>query len=67
MINELRKSGAVFNGDQNNTVPLTLNFSIPNIDSDVVMVALNGIASISNRSACTSKNFSQVMYKERWD
>ncbi len=57
LINELRDMGAVFNGDQDYTVPHTVNFSIPGVDSEAVMVALKGTASISNGSACTSNNY----------
>jgi cysteine desulfurase len=57
LVNELKVMGAIFNGDQEYAVPHTINFSIPGIDSEAVMVALKGIASISNGSACTSNNY----------
>lgn len=49
--------GVVMNGDPERTVPHTLNFSVPGVDSEAAIVALKDIAAISNGSACTSQNY----------
>ncbi|WP_286830242.1 MULTISPECIES: cysteine desulfurase DndA [Kordiimonas] len=48
----------VVNGDEDCTLPHVLNISISNTDSEAVMLALKGIAAISNGSACTSNEYS---------
>jgi len=53
---KLEKLGAVIHGK--NTMPNIVNFSIPKVNSEALMVALKGIAAISNGSACTSSNYS---------
>jgi cysteine desulfurase len=45
------------NGDPEHTLPHTLNFSLPGVDAEAAMVALKGVASISNGSACTSASY----------
>ncbi|MHA2728021.1 cysteine desulfurase DndA [Vibrio campbellii] len=40
-----------------NTAPHVLNFSIPEVNSEAAMVALKGIAAVSNGSACTSSSY----------
>lgn len=45
------------NGDPEHTASHILNVSFPGIDSEAVMVALKGIAAISNGSACTSSSY----------
>ena len=40
------------------SLPHVLNFSIPGVDSEAIMVALKGLAAISNGSACTSQSYS---------
>lgn len=52
-----RELGAEFNGDLDRTVPHTINLSIPGLDSEAVMLALKGIAALSNGSACTSHSY----------
>jgi len=47
-----------FNGDQSKVLPHVLNFSVPGIDSEAVILALKDIAAISNGSACTSQKYS---------
>jgi cysteine desulfurase len=47
----------VMNGDPERTVPHTLNFSVPGVDSEAAIVALKDIAAISNGSACTSQSY----------
>lgn len=47
----------LLNGDSEHTASHILNVSFPGIDSEAVMVALKGIAAISNGSACTSSSY----------
>ena len=49
--------GIVMNGDPAHTVPHTLNFSVPGVDSEAAIVALKDVAAISNGSACTSQAY----------
>lgn len=49
--------GVKVNGDPDRTVPHTLNFSVPGVDSEAAIVALKDIAAISNGSACTSQSY----------
>src|SRR5690606_28278368 len=49
--------GIVLNGDPARTVEHTLNFAVPGIDSEAAIVALKGIAAVSNGSACTSQSY----------
>ena len=44
-------------GDPDNVVPHVLNISLPGIDAEAAMVALKGIAAVSNGSACTSHSY----------
>ena len=53
----LEPLGFAGNGDLSRTVPHTLNFSIPGVDSEAAIVALKDIAAISNGSACTSQSY----------
>lgn len=43
--------------DPNCTLPHVLNFSVPGIDSEAIMVALKDVAAVSNGSACTSQSY----------
>ena len=45
------------NGDAQRTLPNTLNISITGVNSEAAMVALKGVAAISNGSACTSSSY----------
>lgn len=45
------------NGDPERSLPNTLNFLLPGIDSEAAMVAIKDIAAISNGSACTSQSY----------
>jgi cysteine desulfurase len=45
------------NGDPERTLASTVNISLPNLDSQAVMLALKGIVAISNGSACTSQKY----------
>lgn len=44
-------------GDPALTLPHVINFSIPGVDSEAVMIALKQIAAVSNGSACTSQSY----------
>jgi cysteine desulfurase len=51
------KVDGVPTGDPLKSVPSTLNVSIPDLDSEAVMLAVKDIIAISNGSACTSHNY----------
>lgn len=53
----LEPLGVEFNGDPERTIASTLNVSIPGIDSEAAIVALRGVAALSNGSACTSQSY----------
>ncbi|MEN8678832.1 MAG: cysteine desulfurase DndA [Akkermansiaceae bacterium] len=53
----LRPLEPKFNGDLTQTMEHVLNLSLPGIDSEALIVALKGLAAISNGSACTSSNY----------
>ena len=57
-LNALTQIGGVPIGDQERTVPSTLNISLPGLDSEAVMLALKDWVAISNGSACTSQSYS---------
>ena len=57
-LNVLTQVGGVPIGDQEQTVPSTLNISLPGLDSEAVMLALKDWVAISNGSACTSQSYS---------
>jgi cysteine desulfurase len=46
-----------WNGDPARTLPHVVNFSLPGLDSEAVMLALKGLVAISNGSACTSESY----------
>lgn len=46
-----------FNGDQEWTLPNTVNLSIPGLDSEAFMLATKGLIAVSNGSACTSQSY----------
>lgn len=48
----------VIHGDPALMVPHTLNFHIPGVDSEALMVALKELVAVSNGSACTSSSYS---------
>ena len=45
------------NGELEQTLPTTINVSFPGLDSEAAMVALKGVAAVSNGSACTSQSY----------
>ena len=51
-------AGPAFAGDPQQVLPHVLNFTIPGLDSEAVMVALKGVIAVSNGSACTSQSYS---------
>lgn len=55
LIVELERIGASFHG--NNTSPFVLNFSVPGVNSESLMVSLKGVAAVSNGSACNSSSY----------
>lgn len=52
---ELDKVGALYNGE--GASPFILNFSVPRVNSESLMVNLKGIAAVSNGSACNSSSY----------
>lgn len=44
-------------GDAEKALPHVLNFSIPGIDSEALMIAIKDLAAVSNGSACTSQSY----------
>ena len=50
--------GIQLHSDPSQTLSHVLNFSIPGIDSEAVMVAVKDLAALSNGSACTSQSYS---------
>ena len=50
--------GIRIHSDPSQTLSHVLNFSIPGIDSEAVMVAVKDLAALSNGSACTSQSYS---------
>lgn len=57
VIEALSQLSPTFNGDQSRVLPHVINLSFPNLDSEAVMIALKGVAAISNGSACTSHSY----------
>jgi len=54
----LTRLDPIIHGDWNlGVLPNILSFAVPGIDSEAVMVALKGLAAISNGSACTSSRY----------
>lgn len=49
--------GGDFNGDQHDVAPHILNFSIPGVDSEALIVALREVVAVAAGSACTSSHF----------
>ena len=46
-----------FHGDQGRVLAHVINFSVPGIDSEALMIALKDVAAVSNGSACTSQSY----------
>lgn len=43
--------------DPNITMPHVINFSVPGVNSEAIMISCKGIAAMSNGSACTSTSY----------
>ncbi len=54
VINSLAPLEPVYHGDRDQSLPHVLNISFPGFDADQVISALEGIAAVSDGSACTS-------------
>lgn len=46
-----------FHGDEEQTLTHVINFSVPGLDSEAIMIALKDVAAVSNGSACTSQSY----------
>ena len=46
-----------FIGDQSTVLDHVLNFSVPQLDSEALMIGVNHLVAISNGSACTSSSY----------
>lgn len=57
LLSALAPLGIELNGDQARSVPHTVNFSLPGIDSEAAIVTLKDVVAISNGSACTSEAY----------
>ncbi len=54
----LEPLGIRMHSDPDRTLSHVMNFSVPGVDSEAVMVALKDVAAVSNGSACTSQSYS---------
>jgi len=54
----LEPLGIRMHSDPDRTLSHVINFSVPGVDSEAVMVALKDVAAVSNGSACTSQSYS---------
>lgn len=57
LISELSSLNPIYNGDQSSTMSHCISLAFPGVDSESLIVALKGIVSISNGSACTSATY----------
>lgn len=53
----LERLGVRIHGNPSLVLPHVLNFSVPGVDSEAIMIALKGVAAVSNGSACTSQSY----------
>jgi cysteine desulfurase len=56
-LDAMRSVGAELNGDEDCLLGNAINVSFPSLDSEAVMLALKGVAAVSNGSACTSHDY----------
>ncbi|WP_428100513.1 cysteine desulfurase DndA [Candidatus Rariloculus sp.] len=56
-----------FHGDSDRVLAHVINFSIPGVDSEAVIIALKTVAAVSNGSACTSQRYSPSHVLEAMD
>ena len=54
----LEPMGIHMHSDPDHTLSHVMNFSVRDVDSEAVMVALKDVAAVSNGSACTSQSYS---------
>lgn len=57
LLEALAPLAPVLHGDQAHVAPHILNFAIPGVNSEAALVALRGLAAVSNGSACTSARY----------
>ena len=57
VINHLLPFNPTFYGDQNNNTQNVINFSLPGIDSEALLIALKDYICFSNSSACSSEAY----------
>jgi len=57
LVNQLKSVGAIINGDLDHTIFTTINCSLPEINSEALIVLLKDLVAISNGSACTSTSY----------
>ncbi len=57
LFDAVREFDPAFNGEVDRTLPSTLNFSLPGLDSEAAIVALKDVVAVSNGSACTSSSY----------
>ena len=53
----LNKLDVRFHGTPARVLPHVINFSVPGIDSEAIMIALKDVVACSNGSACTSQSY----------
>ena len=53
----LNKLALRFHGGPERVLPHVINFSVPGMDSEAIMIALKDVAAVSNGSACTSQSY----------
>ncbi len=56
-LSALKPLKVIIHGEQGRVLPHVLSLSTEGVDSEAVMVALKGVAAISNGSACTSSDY----------
>ena len=66
-LSALEPLGIRMHSDPDLTLSHVLNFSVPGVDSEAVMVALKDVAAVSNGSACTSQSYTPSHVLEAMD
>lgn len=56
-LNALDKLGIRLHSKLDQTLPHVLNFSVPGVDSEALMLAIKDIAAVSNGSVCTPQRY----------
>ena len=57
-LDKLSPLGIRLHSSLDQTLPHVLNFSVPGVDSEALLLAIKDIAAVSNGSACTSQSYS---------